>query len=73
MHDIEPLSFFVLFLQLLIINRWDYENKYYYDAIGQLMALQQEEKISNIGLTNFDTEHMIDLIDQNVPIVSNQV
>ena len=30
-------------------------------------------KIRNIGLTNFDTEHMVDLIDQDAPIVSNQV
>eukprot|EP01038_Epipyxis_sp_PR26KG_P010504 gene10504-14116_t len=60
-------------IDLLQFHWWDYENKYYYDAIGQLMALQQEEKISNIGLTNFDTEHMIDLMDQSAPIVSNQV
>ena len=41
--------------------------------MAELMHLQQEEKILNIGLTNFDTEHMLDLIDQSAPIVSNQV
>ena len=37
------------------------------------MALQQLGQIKNIGLTNFDTDHMVDLIDEGAPIVSNQV
>lgn len=31
------------------------------------------EKIKNIGLTNFDTVHLADLIEEGAPIVSNQV
>jgi aryl-alcohol dehydrogenase-like predicted oxidoreductase len=38
-----------------------------------LMKLQEQEKIKNIGLCNFDTEHMLDLINEDAPIVSNQV
>jgi Aldo/keto reductase family len=53
--------------------RWDYSNKYYYDAIDHLMHYQQEDKIRYLGLTNFDTEHLADLLDEGAPIVSNQV
>lgn len=61
------------YIDLLQFHWWDYSNKYYYNAMDGLMHLQQLEKISNIGLTNFDTTHMKDLIDQDAPIVSNQV
>ena len=37
------------------------------------MHLQEEGTIKNIGLTNFDTEHMADLMSEGAPIVSNQV
>ena len=53
--------------------RWDYKNKYYYDAINHLIHLKDMEKIKNIGLTNFDTVHLADLIEEGAPIVSNQV
>ena len=53
--------------------RWDYKNKYYYDAINHLIHLKDMEKIRNIGLTNFDTVHLADLIEEGAPIVSNQV
>jgi diketogulonate reductase-like aldo/keto reductase len=39
-----------------------------------LHILQQEGKIKELGLTNFDTEHMAKLVeDCAIPIVSNQV
>jgi diketogulonate reductase-like aldo/keto reductase len=38
-----------------------------------LQELKEQGKIKNIGLTNFDTEHMALLIDAGAPIVSNQV
>jgi aryl-alcohol dehydrogenase-like predicted oxidoreductase len=61
-------------LDLLQFHWWDYDNKYYYDAMAYLMDLRDPRgKIQNLGLTNFDTEHMMDLIDQDAPIVSNQV
>lgn len=37
------------------------------------MHLKETEKIKNIGLTNFDTVHLADLIEEGAPIVSNQV
>ena len=41
--------------------------------MNHLQALKSAGKIKNIGLTNFDTEHMALLVDRGAPIVSNQV
>lgn len=60
-------------LDLVQFHWWDYENPYYYDAMSYLMELKQKEKIRSIGLCNFDTEHMMNLVKQDAPIVSNQV
>ncbi len=60
-------------LDLLQFHWWDYSNKQYYNAMSELMHLQQDDRIRNIGLCNFDTKHLIELIEQDAPIVSNQV
>lgn len=60
-------------LDLLQFHWWEYENQNYYDAMSHLMHLQEEGKIVNIGLTNIDSMHMLDLIQQGAPLVSNQV
>lgn len=60
-------------LDLVQFHWWDYNNKYYYDGVHYLMDLQQKGQIENIGLCNFDTKHMEDLLDEGAPIVSNQV
>lgn len=63
----------LLFILSCIHFRWDYKNKYYYDAINHLIHLKDMEKIKNIGLTNFDTAHLADLLEEGAPLVSNQV
>lgn len=60
-------------LDLLQFHWWDYDNKQYFNAMSELMHLQQDDRIRNLGLCNFDTKHMVDLMDQNAPIISNQV
>lgn len=60
-------------LDLLQFHWWDYNDKNYYSAIHHLMDLQEQEKIRYLGLTNFDSVHMLDLVEQGAPIVSNQV
>ena len=37
------------------------------------MVLKEDSKIRNFGLTNFDTNHMVDLIEEGAPLVTNQV
>ena len=60
-------------IDLLQFHWWDYDNKQYFNAMSELMHLQQDEWIRNLGLCNFDTEHMVELIKEEAPIISNQV
>eukprot|EP01041_Mallomonas_annulata_P010348 gene10348-21587_t len=60
-------------IDLLQFHWWDYKNKHYYDAVDHLIEFQEQGKIKNLGLTNFDTEHMADLISEGMPVVSNQI
>jgi aryl-alcohol dehydrogenase-like predicted oxidoreductase len=62
-------------IDLIQFHWWDYNNPYYIDALRYLSKLHESGKIKNVGLTNFDTEHMqlIKDADLNLAIVSNQV
>jgi aryl-alcohol dehydrogenase-like predicted oxidoreductase len=60
-------------LDLLQFNWFPYQNKNYFEAMNHLIALKASGKIKNIGLTNFDTEHMAGLVAVGAPIVSNQI
>jgi aryl-alcohol dehydrogenase-like predicted oxidoreductase len=60
-------------LDLLQLHWWDYNNPYYMDALKYLSDLMDEGCIRNLGLTNFDTEHLEMIIDSVVRITSNQV
>lgn len=50
-----------------------YLESVYHNACDVFSSIQTQAKIKNLGLTNFDTKHMVDLIDEGAPIVSNQV
>jgi aryl-alcohol dehydrogenase-like predicted oxidoreductase len=60
-------------LDLVQFHWWDYDDLNYFNAMDGLMTLKENGQIRNIGLTNFDTEHMIKLMDEGAPLVSNQV
>lgn len=61
-------------LDMVQFHWWDYSDGRYCDAMKWLYTLQQEGKIKELGLTNFDTEHMAKIVeDCGIPIVSNQV
>jgi aryl-alcohol dehydrogenase-like predicted oxidoreductase len=60
-------------IDLLQFHWWDYNDMSYLDALNNLSKLQKENKIKNIGLTNFDTERVKIIKDQGYDIVSNQV
>jgi aryl-alcohol dehydrogenase-like predicted oxidoreductase len=60
-------------LDLLQFHWWDYNNPYYIDALKYLSDLKDKGKIKQIGLTNFDTEHMQIIMDSGSKIISNQV
>ena len=60
-------------LDLLQFHWWEYRDKRYLDALGQLASLRDEGKIHRVALTNFDTERLREIADHGVRVVSNQV
>ena len=47
--------------------------KRYLEAMDNLGELRDEGKIRHLGLTNFDTDHLQNVVDKGHEIVSNQV
>ncbi|WJX73670.1 hypothetical protein P8452_57427 [Trifolium repens] len=60
-------------LDMLQFHWWDYSNSGYLDALKHLTDLKGEGKIKTIALTNFDTERLQIILENEIPIVSNQV
>lgn len=60
-------------IDLLQFHWWDYNNTSYIDAMHYLSNLQSEQKIKHLGLTNFDTERVKLMIENDFEIVSNQI
>eukprot|EP00808_Paulinella_micropora_P007819 g30712.t1 len=61
-------------VDLMQFHWWDYSNKQYVQALKHLATLQEKGKIRLLGLTNFDTEHVKEIIEEHkIPIASNQV
>ena len=60
-------------LDLVQFHWWDYAAPRYLEAASYLVDLQRAGKIDRIGATNFDTDHMLALIESGVPLVSMQV
>ncbi|XP_026426928.1 flagellar radial spoke protein 5-like isoform X2 [Papaver somniferum] len=60
-------------LDMLQFHWWDYSNTGYLDALKHLTDLKEEGKIKTVALTNFDTERLHIILENGIPIVSNQV
>jgi len=60
-------------IDLLQFHWWDYANESYLDALHHLSKLQSENKIKHLGVTNFDTERVKIMLENNFNITSNQV
>lgn len=60
-------------LDLVQFHWWDYEVPRYVDVALHLARLQAEGHIRHIGVTNFDTPRLRELLHAGVPVVSNQV
>jgi aryl-alcohol dehydrogenase-like predicted oxidoreductase len=60
-------------LDLLQFHWWEYRDTNYLDALLHLSELRDEGRIRHLALTNFDTEHLEQIIDHEIRIVSNQV
>jgi len=60
-------------LDLLQFHWWDYGDPAYLDALGYLADLRDAGKIRHLGLTNFDTERLEQILGRGIRVVSNQV
>ena len=60
-------------IDLVQFHWWDYSDTSYLDALHHLFKLQDEKKIRNIGLTNFDTERIEIMVENGFKLSSNQV
>ena len=60
-------------LDLVQFAWWTYDVPGYVEAALHLVKLQQQGKIRYIGLTNFDSVRMQELLDAGVPVAANQV
>jgi diketogulonate reductase-like aldo/keto reductase len=60
-------------LDLLQFHWWDYADRRYLDALAHLADLRGAGQIRHLGLTNFDTAHVQQIVEAGVPVVSNQV
>ncbi|XP_044482698.1 probable aldo-keto reductase 2 isoform X2 [Mangifera indica] len=60
-------------LDMLQFHWWDYSNPGYLDALKHLTDLKEEGKIKTVALTNFDTERLRIILENGIPVVSNQV
>ena len=60
-------------IDLLQFHWWDYSNSEYLNALQHLETLCNDGKIKHLGLTNFDTNRMQIMLENNIHFVSNQV
>jgi aryl-alcohol dehydrogenase-like predicted oxidoreductase/enamine deaminase RidA (YjgF/YER057c/UK114 family) len=60
-------------IDLLQLHWWLFQHPAYLDAMRELMGLRREGRIAQLGVTNFDTDHLRVLVGQGVEIAANQV
>jgi aryl-alcohol dehydrogenase-like predicted oxidoreductase/enamine deaminase RidA (YjgF/YER057c/UK114 family) len=60
-------------VDLLQFHWWQYRHPGYLDAMVELERLRREGRIGQLGVTNFDSDHLRLLVKHGIPLVSNQV
>ena len=60
-------------LDLVQFHWWDFTIPRYVETAFELDRLRRAGKIAHIGLTNFDTPRLAELVDAGVPVTSHQV
>ena len=60
-------------IDLLQFHWWTFDHPGYIDAMLELAKLREVGLIAHIGLANFDTAHLRVLLNEGIPIASNQV
>ena len=59
-------------LDLVQFHWWDYDVPGCLETAADLVRLKEKGKIRNIGVTNFDTKHLEELVDAGIPVISIQ-
>ncbi len=59
-------------LDLVQFHWWDYSIDHFIEVAYYLNELKNEGLILQLGTTNFDTPHLRQLLDAQIPIISNQ-
>src|SRR5688500_5583947 len=60
-------------VDLLQLHWWAFEHPGYIDAMRELASMQADGLIGQLGVTNFDSDHLRVLVKHGVRIASNQV
>lgn len=60
-------------VDLVQFHWWNYEDRYYLEAMAELFALKAEGKIRHVGITNFDTEKTREFLEAGFKPASTQV
>ena len=60
-------------LDLVQFHWWDYSVPRYAETALELERLRQAGKIAHVGLTNFDTPTLAEIVSAGVPVVSQQL
>jgi aryl-alcohol dehydrogenase-like predicted oxidoreductase len=60
-------------LDLVQFHWWDFSIPRYVETALELDRLRRAGKIAHIGLTNFDTAHLAEIVDAGVPVTAHQV
>jgi len=60
-------------IDLMQLHWWTFDDPRYIDAMLELARLREEGLIAHLGLTNFDTAHLRLLLNEGIPIATNQV
>ncbi len=60
-------------LDLVQLHWWDYSIRGYVEALAHLQSLQKVGKIRELGVTNFDVPHLVEILEAGIDVVSNQV
>jgi aryl-alcohol dehydrogenase-like predicted oxidoreductase len=60
-------------LDLIQLHWWDFEVPRYVEVALELERLRRAGKIARVGVTNFDTSHLTELLAAGVPVVAHQL
>ncbi|TCL64183.1 aldo/keto reductase [Rhizobium sp. BK251] len=60
-------------LDLVQFHWWDLSMGGYVDSLGWLQELRDEGKVRNVGTTNFDSDHIAEILEASIGLVSQQL